>query len=71
MDISYRDGNRQEIGGKVSASPFLAKAVIEGPLSKPKDGTPSAGSYVFSAKHSLLDYTSNTIYLSSERYNHM
>jgi hypothetical protein len=62
MDISYRDGNRQEIGGKVSASPFLAKAVIEGPLSKPKDGSPSAGSYVFSAKHSLLDYTSNTIY---------
>lgn len=62
MDISYRDGNRQEFGGKVSASPFLAKAVIEGPLSKPKDGSPSSGSYIFSAKHSLLDYTSKTLY---------
>lgn len=62
MDISYRDGNRQEFGGKVSASPFLAKAVIEGPLSKPKNGNPSAGSYIFSAKHSLLDYTSKSLY---------
>jgi hypothetical protein len=62
MDISYRDGNRKEFGGKVSASPFLAKAVLEGPLSKPKDGKASAGSYIFSAKHSLLDYTSKGLY---------
>lgn len=62
MDISYRDGNRKEFGGKVSASPFLAKAVLEGPLSKPKDGKASAGSYIFSAKHSLLDYTSKSLY---------
>lgn len=62
MDISYRDGNRKEFGGKVSASPFLAKAVLEGPLSKPKDGKSSAGSYIFSAKHSLLDYTSKSLY---------
>jgi hypothetical protein len=62
MDISYRDGNRKEFGGKVSASPFLAKAVLEGPLSKPKDGKASPGSYIFSAKHSLLDYTSKSLY---------
>lgn len=62
MDISYRDGNRQEFGGKISVSPFLAKAVIEGPFTKRKDGTPSNASYVLSAKHSLLDYTSKTIY---------
>jgi hypothetical protein len=62
MDISYKDGNRQEVGGKVSASPFLAKAVIEGPLSKPKEGSPSNGSYVFAAKHSLLDYTAKRLY---------
>jgi hypothetical protein len=62
MDITYRDGNRKEFGGKVSASPFLAKAVLEGPLSKPKNDKPSAGSYIFSAKHSLLDYTSRSIY---------
>ena len=62
MDITYRDGNRKAFGGKVSASPFLAKAVLEGPLGKPKDGSTSNGSYIFSAKHSLLDYTSKSLY---------
>lgn len=62
MDISYRDGNRKKVSGKVSASPFLAKAVLEGPLSKPKDGSVSPGSFVLSAKHSLLDYTSKSLY---------
>lgn len=62
MDISYRDGNRKQFGGKVSTSPFLAKAVLEGPFSKRKDGTASAGSYVLSGKHSLLDYTSKSLY---------
>jgi len=62
MDITYRDGNRKKFGGKVSVSPFLAKAVLEGPLSKRKNGKPSNGSYVLSAKHSLLDYTSKSLY---------
>lgn len=62
MDITYRDGNKKDFGGKVSVSPFLAKAVLEGPLKKKKDGSASAGSYIFSAKHSLLDYTSETLY---------
>ena len=63
MDITYRDGNRQEFGGKVSASPFLAKLVLEGPIGKKNtDGSPRAGSYIFSAKHSLLDYTSKSLY---------
>lgn len=63
MDITYRDGNRQKFGGKVSASPFMAKAVLEGPLGKRKaDGSPRSGSYILSAKHSLLDYTSKTLY---------
>lgn len=62
MDISYRDGDRGKFGGKVSLSPFLAKLVLEGPLSKSKNGKISPGSYVFSAKHSLLDYTSKSLY---------
>lgn len=62
MDITYRDGNRKKFGGKVSASPFLAKAVFEGPLGKTTDSTNAAGSYIFSAKHSLLDYTSKSLY---------
>ena len=62
MDITYRDGNKKKFGGKISASPFLAKVALEGPLSRTKDGKESAGSYIFSAKHSLLDYTSESLY---------
>ncbi len=63
MDITYRDGSRKEFGGKVSVSPFMAKAVLEGPIGKQKaGGRPAAGSYIFSAKHSLLDYTSKDLY---------
>ncbi|MFN5293438.1 MAG: TonB-dependent receptor plug domain-containing protein [Flavobacteriia bacterium] len=62
MDITYRDGNRSKFAGKVSASPFMAKAVIEGPLGKKgKDGLAS-GSYMLTGKHSLLDYTSRSLY---------
>ena len=62
MDITYRDGNRKEFAGKVSTSPFLAKLVAEGPLGKKNGDSPRTGSYIFSAKHSLLDYTSKSIY---------
>ncbi len=49
MDITYRDGNRKEFGGKLSTSPFLAKLVLEGPIGKIKNDKPAAGSYIFSA----------------------
>ena len=62
MDITYRDGNRKKFSGKLSASPFLAKLVLEGPIGKIKNDAPAAGSYVFSAKKSLLDYTSKSLY---------
>jgi hypothetical protein len=62
MDITYRDGNRREFGGRVSASPFLAKMVLEGPIGKVTKEKAAPGSYVFSAKHSLLDNTSKSLY---------
>jgi hypothetical protein len=63
MDITYRDGNMKKHGGKVSVSPFLAKAVLEGPLAKKENRKASeGGSYIVSAKHSLLDYVSPTVY---------
>jgi len=62
MDITYRDGNRREFGGRVSVSPFLAKMVLEGPIGKVTKEKAAPGSYVFSAKHSLLDNTSRTLY---------
>ncbi len=62
MDISYRDGNKRKQGGKISVSPFLAKLVLEGPISRGKDGKENNNSYIFSAKHCLLDYTSKSLY---------
>ncbi|MBI2258242.1 MAG: TonB-dependent receptor [Flavobacteriia bacterium] len=62
MDISYKDGNKNKQGGKISVSPFLAKLVLEGPIKKAKEGNSGHNSYIFSAKHSLLDYTSEGLY---------
>jgi len=62
MDITYRDGNRKKFSGKASASPFLGKLVLEGPLGKKRGDSPRAGSYIFSAKKSLLDITSQSLY---------
>lgn len=61
MDITYRDGNMKKFAGKISASPFMGKAVLEGPLFKSKEAG-SGGSFIVSAKHSLLEYTSRDIY---------
>lgn len=67
MDITYRDGDSKKFGGKVSASPFMGKAVLEGPLYKAKEGSASAGTYIFSAKQSLIDKTSPTLYSGIDR----
>jgi hypothetical protein len=63
MDITYRDGNFKEFGGKASISPFMGKLVLEGPMFKAnEDGSGVAGSYIFSGKHALLDQTSPILY---------
>lgn len=61
VDIQTRDGNKVRHGGFVSASPFAAKAMIEGPITKFKEGGGSS-SFVVSAKKSLIDRTSKNIY---------
>jgi len=62
MDISYRDGNRKKFGGKISLSPFLGKIVLEGPIGRKNKDAMSIGTYLFTAKKSLLDLTSKTLY---------
>lgn len=63
MDVTYRDGNFKEFGGKASISPFMGKLVLEGPIIKASDdGSGIAGSYIFSGKHALLDQTSPILY---------
>lgn len=62
MDIATRDGNKKRIGGKASATPFGAKLLVEGPLSKPKEEQKGGSSFILSAKNSYLDKTSKTLY---------
>jgi hypothetical protein len=62
MDITTRDGNKKEVGGKVSLSTFGAKATIEGPLKKLKEDGNASASYIFSVKHSYLPQTSKVFY---------
>lgn len=62
MDITTRDGNKKRLAGKVAASPFGAKLLLEGPFKKYKEGSASTISYVLSAKTSYLPTTSKALY---------
>jgi len=61
MDITTRDGNKSRISGKLSATTFGAKALLEGPIKKQSEKGGSS-SYVLSAKQSYLDQTSGPLY---------
>lgn len=62
MDIKTRDGNKQRISGKVGATTFGTDVLIEGPISKPKTVGGGSKSFLFSAKHSYMDRSSESIY---------
>lgn len=62
MDITTKNGNNQRISGKISASPFGANAVLEGPIVKPKQQGSGGLSFIFSGKTSYLEQTSKSIY---------
>ena len=62
MDIATRDGNKKRISGKIGASVFGAKVMLEGPLKKAKTPEEATASFVLSAKNSYLEYTSKLLY---------
>ena len=62
MDIKIKDGNQSKVKGKFSVSPFMAKAVLEGPIKKPKEEGDGSVTYVLTAKNSYLDKTSKSLY---------
>ena len=61
VDITTKDGNKNQTQGEVSVSPFLARFLIEGPLKKSTDKSSSL-TYILTAKHSYLDKSSKVIY---------
>jgi hypothetical protein len=62
MDITTRDGNKKRISGKIAASPFGSKVLVEGPLKKLKENSSSSVSFILSAKTSYLPTTSKLLY---------
>ncbi len=62
MDITTRDGNKNRFSGKVGASTFGARVLLEGPLKKAKNPDESAITFLISAKNSYLEQTSDNIY---------
>lgn len=62
MDITTRDGNKKRISGKVGATPFGARTLLEGPLKKSKDDAGSTSSFLISAKNSYLQQSSKLFY---------
>jgi hypothetical protein len=62
VDVKTREGNRKRLSGLVSASPFQAKALIEGPIIPlRKDGGGSV-SFVITGKKALIDKTDKILY---------
>jgi len=62
MDITTRDGNKKRYGGKVGASVFGAKALVEGPLKKQKESGSGSSSFILSVKNSYLQESSKLFY---------
>ncbi len=62
MDITTRDGNRTRLSGKVGASTFAAKAMLEGPLKRQTEPGSGSSSFLINARHSYLDESSRIFY---------
>ncbi|MCB0705887.1 MAG: carboxypeptidase-like regulatory domain-containing protein, partial [Saprospiraceae bacterium] len=62
VDIKTREGNKKRFGGLVSASPFMGKVLLEGPLKKLQDTGGGSISYLLTAKHSYINETSPFLY---------
>ncbi len=63
VDIKTREGNKKRLAGKVGASPFQARAIVEGPLKKlDETGNGGSSSFLLTAKQSLLAESSKSLY---------
>ncbi len=62
VDIKTREGDKKKLRGLVSASPFQAKALIEGPIIPLKEDSGNSVSFILTGKHSYLNETSKVLY---------
>jgi len=62
MDIKTRGGNKKKFSGKISANPFGANVLLEGPIIKLKEDRGGSLTYLVAGKTSYLEYTSKALY---------
>lgn len=62
VDVKTREGNRKRLSGLVSGSPFMAKALVEGPIVPLKTEGGGSVSFVLTGKTSLIDKTAPSLY---------
>ena len=62
VDITTRAGNKSKLSGMASISPFMGKALIEGPIIKYREEKPYSASFLLTGKRSLIDRTSPVLY---------
>lgn len=62
MDVTTRDGNKKRFAGKVSATTFNSKFLIEGPIKKQKESGGGSASFFLTARNSYLNQTSPKFY---------
>jgi hypothetical protein len=62
VDVKTREGNRKRLSGIVSASPFQAKALIEGPIIPLKTEGGGSVSFVLTGKQGLISKAAKPLY---------
>ncbi len=62
VNIKTKEGNKKNFGGHVALNPFLASAMIEGPIKKISDDSEFNGSFLITGKKSLIDKTDSWFY---------
>lgn len=62
MDITTRDGNKTRLSGKVGASTFAAKALLEGPIKRQTEPGAGSSSFLLNFRNSYLDESSRLFY---------
>lgn len=62
VDLRTREGNKTRYGGLISSSPFMSKALLEGPIIKFNPTSNSSTSFLFTGKTSYIDQTSKYLY---------
>ncbi|MBP6183679.1 MAG: TonB-dependent receptor [Saprospiraceae bacterium] len=62
VDITTREGNMKRFGGTVGVNPFQTNILLEGPLKKLKEDSPTSASFLITGKRGYLDQTSKFLY---------